>query len=118
MKILEQFESKKANKLIFRQRTSDLPSLGSIVAVERNSPQKSHSKEKKYSDIGKIIDIFGPVKEPWVVVNLFKSSEMDFNNTVFYWKKEVQFKKKFSKGDKNKPKKFGKFENKEFKKKY
>lgn len=92
MKNLENFENKKGNKLIFRQRTSDIPSLGSSVLVEK----PSNSREKKYSEIGKIIDVFGPVKEPWVVVNLFKDKDLDYTNFSFYWRKQEQFKKKFS----------------------
>ncbi len=94
MKLLETYENKKGNKLIFRQRTSDIPSLGSIVVIEKENPKGSHSKEKKFSDIGKIIDIFGPVKEPWVVVNLFKDKELHYQNLEFFWKKEQNFKNK------------------------
>ena len=95
MKILEKFENKKGNKLIFRQNTSDIPSLGSSVLLEN----PSSSKNKKFTEIGKIIDIFGPVKDPWVVVNLFKDKEIQYENQVFYWKKKDQFKKNFSKDD-------------------
>lgn len=97
MKVLETFEHKKGNKLIFRQHTSDIPSLGSLVLVEKDNPKKDNSKEKKLSEIGKIIDIFGPVKEPWVVVNLFKDMELQTDDNSFYWKKEQQFKKKSGK---------------------
>lgn len=115
MKVLETFEHKKGNKLIFRQHTSDIPSLGSIVLVEKDNQQKAHSKEKNFSDIGKIIDIFGPVKEPWVVVNLFKDIELKPDDNSFYWKKEQQFKKKsgkdFRKSSKDYKRSFKDFKN-------
>lgn len=94
MKVLEKFEHKKANKLIFRQQTSDIPSLGSVVLVEKDSKKHGNTKEKKFSEIGKIIDVFGPVKDPWVVVNLFKDKEQSYDTASFYWKKDQQFKKK------------------------
>lgn len=100
MKVLEKFENKKGNKLIFRQTTSDIPSLGSSVLLEKNNKNSSSMKNKNYTEIGKIIDIFGPVKEPWVVVNLFNDKELQYENEVFYWRKKEHFKKKFSREDK------------------
>ena len=106
MKTLEKFQHKKGNKLIFRQQSSDIPSLGSIVLLEKEKQDHSNSKNKKYSEIGKIIDVFGPVKEPWVVVNLFKDINISYDNTSYFWKKDQQFKKKGFK------------DNKKFKKRY
>ena len=91
MKTLELFESKKGNKLIFRQHSSDIPSLGSVVLIEKENFKNKQSKERKYSEIGKIIDVFGPVKEPWIVVNLFKTTVMSFENSTFFWYKESDF---------------------------
>ena len=105
MKILEKFENKKGNKLIFRQNTSDIPSLGSSVLLEKSTQTSTSSKNKKYTEIGKIIDIFGPVKDPWVVVNLFSDKELQYDKLVFYWKKKDHFKKNFSKNDSRKKKK-------------
>ena len=99
MKVLEKFESRKGNKLIFRQMTSDIPSLGSLVLFEKQNQRQSQQNGKKYSEIGKIIDVFGPVKDPWVVVNLFKDVDLPFDSQTFYWKKEQNFKKRFPKDD-------------------
>lgn len=100
MKVLEKFENKKGNKLIFRQTSSDIPSLGSSVLLERSNKNSHSSKNKNYTEIGKIIDIFGPVKEPWIVVNLFNDKELQYENEVFYWRKKDHFKKKFSRDEK------------------
>ena len=108
MKLLEKYENKKGNKLIFRQQSSDIPSLGSIVVVEKQNQNRSSSKEKKYSEIGKIIDIFGPVKEPWVVVNLFKDTNLSYDSVIYYWKKEQQFKKKGFKDNRKSKKRYKK----------
>lgn len=109
MKVLEKFENKKGNKLIFRQTSSDIPSLGSSVLIEKQNKNSSSSKNKNYAEIGKIIDIFGPVKDPWVVVNLFNDKELEFENATFYWRKREHFKKKFSKDDKKSSKTGRKF---------
>ena len=74
--------------------------------IEKENFKNKQSKERKYSEIGKIIDVFGPVKEPWIVVILFKNSEMSFENSTFYWKKESDFKKKRLKDKKNFKKKY------------
>lgn len=102
MKLLEKYESKKGNKLIFKQSSSDIPSLGSLVFLEK---QNQKSTNQKYKEIGKIIDVFGPVKEPWVVVNLSRELEIPTENINFYWKKKEQFKKHFPKTEKRKGKK-------------
>ena len=112
MKTLEKFQHKKGNKLIFRQQSSDIPSLGSVVLLEKEKQDHSNAKNKKYSEIGKIIDVFGPVKEPWVVVNLFRDKEINYNDFSFYWKKE----EKFIRGS-SKDKKFIKKKSKRFEKK-
>ncbi len=108
MKSLETFEHKKGNKLIFRQHTSDIPSLGSIVLVEKDYQKRDNSKDKKFSEIGKIIDVFGPVKEPWVVVNLFKDLQIPFESSAYFWQKEQHFKKKPFKDFKKSKKRFKK----------
>ena len=105
MKLLEKFESKKGNKLIFRQSTSDIPSLGSVVFYEKKNQNQSNQKDKKYREIGKIIDVFGPVKEPWIVVNLSKELEVPFENFTFYWSNNEHSKKRFFKEDKDKKRK-------------
>lgn len=100
MKILEHYEQRKGNKLIFKQTISDIPSIGSVVLAELKPNQDSKSSTGKQQEIGTIIDVFGPVKEPWVVVNLKKDFKYDFTKNNFYWlkySKNKSFNKKKSK---------------------
>ena len=92
MKLLGQLENKKGNKLIFKSDTSDIPALGSIALQEKKQQQ---AKGKNYDEIGKIIDVFGPVKNPWIVVHLRNEKlSIDQSNT-FYWNKTSSFKKDY-----------------------
>ena len=101
MKILEIYETRKGNKLIFKQNSSDIPSIGSLVFSEiANKKDESENKKGKQKEIGTIIDVFGPVKEPWVVVNLNNDYSYDFTKSNFYWKKYD--KKTFKRSNKKK----------------
>ena len=99
MKQLQEYETRKGNKLIFKQQGSDIPALGSkVFSVLKETTEKSKLIKKK--EIGNIIDVFGPVKNPWIVVNLNKDYPFDFTKNDFLWQKLSKFTKDYKKESK------------------
>lgn len=94
MKPLGILQHKTNNKLIFKQTNANVPPLGVPVSILKTSQQKVR--------IGKLIDIFGPVKQPWLVVQLNKKDQQFPSAIEFFWEKKSKYKQSSSKFKKNK----------------
>jgi len=68
----------------FLGNISHLSSSGRLIARSSQSPPSGvpvFTKDKK--KIGKVVDVFGPTKEPYISVGVFKSIEIeDFENSI------------------------------------
>ena len=68
----------------FLGNISHLSSSGRLIARSSQSPPSGISVfNKKKKKIGKVVDVFGPTKEPYISVGVFKSINIeDFENSI------------------------------------
>ena len=68
----------------FLGNISHLSSSGRLIARSSQSPPSGVSVfNKNKKKIGKIVDVFGPTKEPYISVGVFKSINIkDFENSI------------------------------------
>jgi rRNA processing protein Gar1 len=102
---LGKLEHKKGNKLVFKNITPTIPPIGATVSKVKLNQDKEKLKQKKVR-IGKIIDVFGPVKQPWILAKLNKESTEISTSYEYIWEKKSFVKKKEYKKShyrKNKP---------------
>lgn len=94
-------EHQKGDRLIFRYPNASIPPIGGVVQGRKKS---ADSTDQRWSTIGTIIDVFGPVKDPWVAVKTRSGEKYDQQSSDFRWQKPregQQWGKK--KGSKRKP---------------
>ena len=82
MNLLGSLQYRTHGRLIFKSSTAKIPPIGVSVRIQ---------KEK----IGKISDIFGSIKQPWIVVKLDRPSQFFPSSSEYTWDKKV--KKKYNK---------------------
>lgn len=102
------------DKVLFISDPSRIPPLNAQVGYPKNSDKIKHPKD--LIEIGKIIDIIGSVKNPWVVVKSKKDvnvKEIPTTSEYYYFIEKTD---KFKKGKKGKSSNFKKRDQKKNKK--
>ena len=88
MQYIGALEHQMHDKLIFKSLSANSPPLG--VSVSKLGKMTNDQKPRHKVKIGKIIDVFGPVNQPWIVVKLQRNLTELSPSTEFIWEKRSQ----------------------------